>query len=807
MKDLTHDFRYAWRMLRKSPGFAGIAVLMLALGIGANTAIFSLISAAFLRPLPFPDPGRLVAIWEDTPLFGMKYSPPAVGNYSEWKASNQVFDNMGALESWPFRLSGPAEPEEVYGSIVTASLFDTLRVKPVLGRSFLPEEDYPGPAKTVVLSYRLWRRRFAADPAIIGKQTLVNGEKHTVVGIMPQGFRFPDMQELWVPMGAFFSREEFSNRGRHNLMVVARLKSGTSIQRANENLRAIAGRLAREYPRTNANVGAFASPLREHSTGTLRNLYAILLGAVAFVLLIACANLANLLLARAAGRQREIAIRTALGAGRMQIARQLLAESLLLSGAGAGLGLLLAMWSFRFLAKLIPSEIAAMTPLGIDRLALAFTAGLALLTTLVFGGVPIVQALRADLNEALKQGGGRSGASGRAGGMRGALVVCEVALSLLLLVGAGLMIQSFSRLRGVDPGFPSRNLLTMRVAPSMVRYAEPAQRVAFYRQVLRRIQALPGVKSAGFSIGIPVAFKGWYNGVLPEGAAEAAGGEMPTANYRVVTSDYLQTLRVPLRHGRYLEERDGPDAPLVAVINETMARRFWPGTDPIGKRFKQGGWGPEAPWYTVVGVVGDIRGNGLDAPTRPEMYFSYQQQPAAPSGLIIRTLAPPESVASAVRREIRAVDAEQPVSDMMTMDEVLDQEVSHRRLQSTLLGAFSALALLLASFGLYGVLSYTVARRTREIGIRLALGARPGAILSSVIRQAMLLTATGVAIGIVAALALARTLGSLLFGVSARDPWTIGGTALLMLAISALASAGPARRAMQVDPIVALREE
>jgi predicted permease len=807
MTDLAHDLRYAARMLRKSPGFAGIAVLMLALGIGANTAIFSLVSTAFLRPLPFPDPARLVAIWEDTPLFGLKYSPPALGNYSEWKTSNQVFENMGALESWPFRLSGEREAEEVYGSIVTASLFDTLGVKPFLGRSFLPEEDYPGPSKTVILSYGLWRRRFAADPAIVGQPVLVNSEKHLVAGVMPQGFRFPDMQELWVPMGAFFPREEFSNRGRHNLMVVARLKPGVTLPRANDNLRAIAARLAREYPRTNANVGAFASSLREHSTGSLRTQYAILLGAVGFVLLIACANLANLLLARAAGRQREIAIRAALGAGRLQIARQLFAEGLLLSGVGAALGLLLALWSFRFLAKLLPGEVAATTPLAIDRLALAFTAGLAVLTTLIFGAAPVVQALRADLNEALKQGGGRSGAAGRAGGLRGALVVGEVALSLLLLVGAGLMIRSFSRLRGVDPGFPSRNLLTMRVAPSLQRYPEPPQRVAFYREVLRRVQALPGVASAGFSIGVPVAFKGWYNGVLPEGSAEAAGGEMPTANYRVVTSDYLQTLGVPLRRGRYLEERDGPAAPLVAVINESFARRFWPAQDPIGKRFKQGGWGPESPWFTVVGVVGDIKTSGLDAPSRPEMYLSYQQQPAAPSGLVIRTRVPPDSLSAAVRREVRALDAEQPLSDVMTMDEVLDNEVSHRRLQSVLLGAFSALALLLASFGLYGVLSYTVARRTREIGIRLALGARPGAILSGVIRQAVLLAAAGLAIGVAAALALSRALGSLLYGVSPRDPWTIGGAALLMLAISAVAGAVPARRAMRVDPIVALREE
>jgi putative ABC transport system permease protein len=811
MHNLLRDFRYAARLLRKSPGFAAIAILMLALAIGANTAIFSLISTAFLRPLPFPNPGRLVAVWEDTPMFGVKYSPPAMGNYTEWKASNQVFDNMGALEFRMFALSGQGEPEVVHGSVVTASLFQTLGVEPKLGRLFLPEEDYPGPAKTVILGYGLWRRRYSANPAVIGTETMVNSEKYTVVGVMPEGFRFPGMDEMWAPVGTDFSRSEFTNRGRHNLMVVARLKPGVTVARATENLRVISGRLARAYPETNTNVSAFATLLREHAAGPVRNLYTILLAAVGFVLLIACANLANLLLARAAGRQREIAVRAALGAGRRRIARQLLAESVLLSALGAALGVLLAMWSTHFLVRLIPGEIAAMNALRIDRLALAFTVGLTLVTTLAFGAAPVAQALRVDLNEALKQGGARAGSSGRAAAMRNALVVCEVALSLVLLAAAGLMIQSFSRLRGVDPGFPPQNLLTMLVMPSPVRYKEPAQRVAFYREVLRRIDALPGVVSAGFSIGIPVAFKGWYNGVKVEGAAERAGGEIPTVNYRVVTSDYLQTLRVPLRCGRYLEERDGPHAPRVAVINETMARKFWPGPGgarfALGKRLKQGDWSPAAPWYTVVGVVGDIKSNGLDAPPRPEMYVSYLQQDNVAWGLVIRTATAPERLAAPIRRAIHAVDPEQPILEPMTMEQVLDREVSHRKLQSTLLGTFSALALLMASLGMYGVLSHTVARRTREIGIRLALGARPGAVLRRVIVQGLELTAAGVAIGVVAALALTRALSSLLYGVSARDPWTIGGTALLMLAISVLASALPARRAMRVDPIVALREE
>ncbi len=806
MKDVVSDFRHAARVLANSPGFTAAAVLMLALGIGANTAIFSLISAVFLRPLPFPDPGCLVAVWEDTKLFGLKNSPPSLGNYVDWRARNHVFENMGALEGASFRMTGDGEPEEVLGAVVSASLFATLGVRPMLGRAFLEEDDRPGAPATIILSHGLWTRRFGGDPAIVGMQIPVNGGKYTVLGVMPPGFRFPSLDaDAWAPLGANRSSADYHDRGRHNYLVVARLKQDVTLAKANQDLTAIAAGLQREYPETNTGVGAFAAPLREYMTGGVRAQYVVLLAAVSFVLLIACANVANLLLARAAGRQREIAVRTALGASRARIARQLLAESSLLSGLGAGLGLLLAFVSLRFLRLLLPSGIAGLSGLTVDRLTLGFAAALAVLTALAFGSVPVVQALRVDLNRALKQGG-RAG-TGSGAGVRGALVVAEVAVSLMLLVGTALMIQSFARLRGVDPGFPSGNLLTMRLPVASGKYREMEARVAFCREILRRVQALPGVISAGFTSGIPVSYKGDYNGVHAEGASERSGGEVPTAQVRTVTAGYLQALGLPLTRGRYLEERDGAGALSVAVVNEAFARKFWPGQNPIGKWFQQGRGGAGQPRYTVVGVVKDMRQSGLVAPSPPEMYIPQERMGRWLSGLLIRTAVEPHSLEAAVRREIRAVNPEQVITRVQTMEEILDRDVFQRRQQSMLLGVFSVLALVLASFGIYGVLAYLVAGRTREIGVRLALGARPADILAGVVRQGLLLTGVGIAIGAAAALALSHTLASLLYGVSARDPRTYTASAAVMVVVALAASVVPARRAICVDPVVALREE
>ncbi len=805
MTKVVQDLRYAARTLRKSPVFTAVAFLTLALGIGANSAIFSLIDALLLRPLPFPQPDRLMLVWEDTSMFGLKDSPVALGNYTDWRAQNHVFQQMGATEQSSFRLTGGGEPIQVQGGLVTGSLFATLGVRPALGRLFREDEDQPGAARVAILSDGLWRRRFGGDPGMVGRTANINEEKYEIVGVMPPGFRFPDADnDLWAPAGTVHGPGDFANRGRHNWMVAARLLPGMGRERANEEIHAIALRNARDYPRTNAGVGAFVAPLREHFVGETRPVLTVLAGAVAFVLLIACANIANLLLARASNRRREVAIRTAIGAGRGQIVRQLLTENLLLAVAGGVGGLALATWSLGFLERLVPRGMAAMTGLAVDGRVLGFTLLVSLVTGALFGLAPALQNCRVNIHEVLKQGGARHGTARGARGVRRALVVSEVALAFVLLVGAALMIQTFSHLRGIDPGFRTKNILTLKTPLSAGKYGDAAKRAAYYDEVARRVTALPGVLSAGFTLGLPLAKKGWVNGFMIEGRAAPAGGQFFNANYRVVTPGYLETMGVPLRAGRYLDPRDNASAPHVALINETMKRKFWPAESPLGKRFQ---FGSEDPWVTVAGVVGDVRQAGLDAPPKPEMYLAAAQEPNAAPVLALRTAGDPAKLAAAVRREIRAVDQDQPVTELRTMEEVVDTEVFQRRVQMVLLSLFAVLAVLLASLGIYGVLAYLVAQRTQEIGIRMALGARPADVLFTVAGQGMAWSVIGIALGAVGAFAVSRVLSQLLFGVTATDPATFAAVAALLLLVASLASYIPARRAMKVDPILALREE
>jgi len=801
---LVQDLVYASRTLRKSPVFTTVAVATLALGIGANTAIFTLIQAVLLRPLPFPDPDRLCLVWEDTTMFGAKDSPVALGNYTEWRARNRVFQSMGALERGWLRLTGTGEAQQVQGSLVTAGVFETLGVAPALGRLFRGEEDQPGAPKTVILSDGLWLREFGGDRSVVGRAVEINDEKFLVAGVMPPGFRFPDTaNELWVPAGALYKPKEFSNRGRHNFMVVARLKPGVGMALANEDIGAIARSLEREYPETNARVGAFVAPLREHFVADLRTTLTVLAGAVGFVLLIACANIANLLLSRASNRTREVAIRAAIGASRWQVARQLMTENLLLASAGGAGGLLIAVWGVRFLEKMMPAGIGAMTAVTVDVPVLAFTLAVSLATGIVFGFVPALQMLRVDLHQTLKQGGGKGSRAGFRGVER-SLVVAEVALAFVLTLGAALFLQSFARLRGIDPGFRTAGILTMSTPLSPRRYDDPAKRAAYYDQVLARVTALPGVISAGFANGLPLVLKGNVNGLEVEGRPALGGDTFSNANYRVVTPDYLATIGVPLREGRHLDRRDVAGAPRVALINEAMRRKFWPGESPLGKRFR---FGDQAPWVAVVGMVGDMRQSGLDRPAKPEMYLPAAQEPAPAINLAVRTMGDPRNLAAAVRREIRAVDGGIPVLFVRTMEEVLDREVFQRRAQMVLLEIFAGLALLLAALGIYGVLAYLVAQRTREIGIRMALGARPADVLWTVAGQGVGLSVAGVAAGAAAAAMLARLIAKLLFGIAATDPATFVFVGALLVAVAATASYVPARRAMRVDPILALREE
>ncbi|HWQ55964.1 MAG TPA: ABC transporter permease [Bryobacteraceae bacterium] len=805
MTRIVDDLRHGWRMLRKTPVFTCVAVLTLALGIGANSAIFTLINAALLRPLPFPEPERLVLVWEDTSMFGLKDSPVAMGNYMEWRAQNRVFEEMGALERRSFRLTGRGEAQQIAGSVVTASLLRTLGTQPVLGRLFREDEDRPGTPKTVLLSDGFWRREFGGDPGILGRTARINDEPYTVAGVMPSGIRFPDnLNEIWVPAGASYDPRDFSDKGRHNAMVVARLKPGVSLARANEDIGAIARSLERQFPDSNAKVGAFVAPLREHLVADLRSILMVLAGAVGFVLLIACANIANLLLSRASNRRREMAIRAAIGASRSRIVRQLLTENLLLSGGGALCGLAIAVWGVKILATTLPAGISGISAVTVDGRVLAFTLAVSLLTGLLFGLAPAFELTRVDLHHTLKQGGAKQASAAGSRRIERVLVVSEVALAFMLAVGAALLMQSFAQLRGTDPGFQTTGILTMKTPLSRAQYRDQAKRSDFHRQVLERVGALPGVVSAGFTNGIPLVTKGDVHGFNIEGRPRLSGGVYSNANYRVVTPNYLATIGIPLREGRYLDTHDTPEAPLVALVNEALQRKFWAGEGALGKRFR---FGSTSRWITIVGVVRDVKQAGLDQPSRPEMYLAAAQSPTWLGELAIRTKGNPKSLAAAVRREIRAVDQDVPVTDVRTMEEVLDREVFQRRAQMLLLAVFAALALLLASLGIYGVLAYLVARRTKEIGIRIALGASPRDVLVLVAGQGVGLSMAGIAAGAAGALVLAQVMSKLLFGIAATDGPTFVGVGVLLVAVASAASLIPARRAMRLDPNVALREE
>jgi predicted permease len=807
METFWQDLRFGFRQLLNKPGFALIATLSLALGIGANTAIFSLVDAVLLRPLPFHDPDRLLMVWEDAAKLGFPRNTPAPANYADWKAQNRVFEDMAALSWRSFNLTDEGEPEKVEAQAVTANFFPLLGVKPELGRVFTGEEDQPGRNNVALISYGLWQRRFGGDPAVIGKEITLDGQKRAVIGVLPSGFQFLSKEiGLWVPIA--FSPRDLANRGTHYLTVVSRMKPGVTLREARADIAAITQRINRDHPTPGNELGSVVISLREQLAGDVRPALVVLLVAVGFVLLIACANIANLLLARGTARYREIAVRAALGAGRHRIVRQLLTESVLLAVAGGAAGLLFAWLSFSFLKQIVPAGMALNAGVRVDARIFGFTLLLSLLTGIIFGLAPALQAARVDLNEALKQSGGRAGTGGGHRRLRSALVVIEVALALVLLVGAGLLIKAFLRLRSLEIGVNSESVLTLRTTLPRNKYGELPKRDAFYRQVLERVRTLPGVVSAGYTTAAPLTWKGGTNGFVIEGREQGAGQD---AQSRQISAGYMETMGVKLRQGRFFDERDVAQSQPVALINETMARQFWPGEDALGRRFKIGLVDSQNPWVIVVGVIGDIKEMGLEAPAKAEMFFPYQQMPNMlwnmPSDLMVRTAGDPMSVAAAVRQAVWSVDSNQPVSNIRTMDEILSEEVAQRRIGMTLLAAFAALALALASLGIYGVLSYSVTQRTQEIGIRMALGAGSKDVLRMVLADGMRLAAAGVAIGLGASFALTRLMAGLLFGVSPSDPLTLGGVALLLVTVALLACFIPARRATKVDPMVALRVE
>jgi putative ABC transport system permease protein len=807
VRTLFQDIRYGLRMMAKNPAFTFFVVAVLALGIAANTAIFSIADAVLVRPLPYRHADGLVMVWEDGSSYGFPRDTPATGNFADWKARNQVFEDMAASSSsGSFNLTGDGNPEEIPGDLVTANLFSVLGARPALGRDFNASDDVPGAPHVVILSQGLFLRRFGGDPQIIGKQLWLNYEKYDVIGVMPRGFQFPDRDpQLWAPVQ--FTAEQLANHGNHHLQVVARLKPGVSLKVANANLAAIAKQLEQEHPSSNAKIGAFAVPLREELAGKTRPALLVLIGAVCFVLLIACANVANLLLARASGRRREIAMRMTLGASRTRIARQLLTESLLLAALAGAAGLVLSTFATQFLASLIPEGIAPMNGSGADSRVLAATLILSVATGIVFGILPALRVSRLDLVTSLNQGGRSGIGSGRR--LRDALVVSEVALAIVLLAGAALMLRSFEKLLHLDPGFRADHVLVVRTPLPRQKYEAFAPRVGFYSDVLARVARLPGVTAAGYTTWVPLTNSGGATGITVEGRPQPEPGQIPIPNCRIISDDYIRALGMKLVDGRVLDQRDGTAALPVALINQTMAQNLWPGENAIGRRFKRGSYVEASPWITIVGIVGDVHQAGLDSPARPEMYLPYMQQDFGfePEYLVLHTIGDPLRMADAVRQQVWAVDKEQPVAGAMPLEDLVDDTLAPRKTQAGLLGGFAVLALLLAALGIYAVLSFTVTQRTQEFGVRMALGAQPGDVLHMVLSQGVRLFILGAVIGLAAAFALSRTLEHLLYGVSATDPASFILVTLLLAGVTLLACYFPARRAMRLDPMIALRYE
>jgi putative ABC transport system permease protein len=749
-----------------------------------------------------------VMVWEDASSYGFPQDTPAPGNFSDWKARNRVFDDMAAMAFTPaFNLTGAGNPEEVSGREVTANLFSVLGVEPFLGRNFQANDDVPGAAHVAIISHGFWVRRFGAGTRVLDKEIWLNGEKYRVIGVMPRGFLFPSRsEEIWVP--AQFTPERLANHHSHFLQVVARLKQGTALETANANLATIAKEIEREHPDSNAKVGAYAVPLRSQLAGDTRPAIWMLLGAVSFVLLIACANVANLLLARAAGRQRELAMRLTLGASRTRVVRQMLTESVLLSLTAGFAGVILSVWCTRFLAGLIPDGISALSGSGVNGRVLGFAVALSIVTGGLFGIVPALRTSQVDLVRSLKQGGGQSGAGSGGRRLRDVLVVCEVALAIILLAGATLMIRSFENLYHLDAGFRTDHVLALRTPLSPKKYPDSATMNAFFSQVLSRVGSLPGVVAAGYTTWVPLTNSGGAMLISLENHPPLPPGQRLIPNVREISKDYIRAVGMRLIEGRLFEERDGADTQRVALVNQTMANRYWPGETVLGKRFTAGD--PAAPprWVTVVGIVGDVHQAGLDVPARPEWYMPFtQSDDFPPEWLVVKTSVDPMSLAEPIRQQIWAADNEQSVAGMTPLEDLVDEALAPRRMQASLLGGFAGLALLLASLGIYAVLSFAVTERTQEIGVRLAMGAHPQAVLRMVITQGFKLFAIGTVLGLAAALALSRSLARLLYGVSAADPASFAGVTIVLAAVTFLACYVPARRAMRVDPMVALRYE
>ncbi|MBU8896783.1 ABC transporter permease [Corallococcus sp. M34] len=800
MSSLNQDMRYALRTLRGSPGFVLAAVLALALGIGANSAVFSVVNGVLLTPPPFREPERLVHLSNDFAKAGIRLAPVSMPEYRDHQSLARVFSSVAAYVQGDLTLTGRDTPVRLGATSSTASLFSTLGVTPALGRTFTEAEEVPGRDKVVVLTQKAWRVYFAADPAVLGRSLLLDGESYTVVGVLPPGVAYPADTDLYRPFAPPPEQTTEAQRGERYLSMLGRLKPGVTLEAARQDMTRVMALMVADHPKYgNGGWSIQLRSLEDLVVGDVRGTLWMLLGAVGFVLLVACSSVANLLLARAATRSREVSIRAALGAGRGRLVAQFLTESLLLAAAGGVLGLLLAMWGTDALLTLVGESLPRAAEVKLDRWSLLFTGGMSLLTGLLFGLVPALQSSRADLSAAMRQG-----AKGTAEGavkLRSGLVVAQMALALVLLVGAGLFAKSFLALRSVDVGFTPEGVLTGQLSLPATRYKESERQVAFHRELLERIQSLPGVESAGLTNILPLGGR-LTRGFEIEGRTKGPGEVWPAVQFRTVSPDYLHTLRATLREGRMLDARDDAAAPGAAIINKSLADFFWPRGDAVGKRLRLGN--PAAAWTTVVGVVDDLREWGVDQPARPAMYYALAQFPSADLALAVRAK---DSVRASVEAELRAMDRDVPMFAVSPLSRLVDESIGSRRLSALLMGLFAGVSLVLAALGISGVIAYAVAQRTREMGIRMALGAEPGDVLRLVLGQGMRLAGLGVGVGLVLSLGLARLLGSMLYGVTAYDPWTFVGVAALLSGVALFATWLPARRATRVDPIIALRAE
>jgi len=796
---IIKDLRYAFRMLRRKPGFTAVAVLTLALGIGGNTAIFSVVNAVLLRALPYPEADRLVSVYESLPQGGTgSVSAP---NLLDWRAQADAFTGLAAYQLGDFNLQEEQQPVRAVGANVTANFFDVLGATPQYGRAFLEGEDRAGRERVVVLGDRLWRRNYGADPSVVGRDILLGGEKYQVVGVMPPSVQYPSASvELWTPL--VFSESRLAHRGAHAYSVLGRLKPGVSFEQAQEQMSTIGRVLEKQFSEQEGR-GVTLARVEEEQVQGIRPALLMLLGAVGFVLLIACTNVANLLLARAAARRKEVAIRSALGAGRWRLMRQFLTESVLLALLGGAAGLLVARWTLQALSTLASGYLARSGEVGLDWKVLAFTAALAVLTGVVAGLAPAFHVSRADVQETLKESG-NSGSSARGTWLRSGLAVAEVAAALVLLVGAGLLVKSFLRLQHVETGLRPEGVLTMRVSLPGARYDTPQKAALFYREVLERASALPGVEAAGVINLLPIQQYGNNGEIQVEGRAPLPPGRVPLTEYRQASAGYFKALGIPLQAGRLFEPADEAEGTRSIVVSRELVRTFFPEEDALGKRIKAGG----GDWWTIVGIVGDVKQSGLTQPSRPELYFPYAVGSSGGMTLVVRSAAgDPSELTAAVRGVVQSVDPNQPVYNVRTMEEVIDLSVVNLRLNMTLLTIFAGLATLLAVVGIYSVMSYLVTQHTREIGIRMALGARPRNILKLVLGRGLALTLVGVGVGALVAFGLTHLMTRFLYEVGGSDPLTYVSVSLLLTFVALLACLVPARRATKVDPLIALRYE